>query len=127
MFVDNPGAHVHRLRLLRSVWTENKELVIGPAFTLVPQVFSLPYFIASLILRCQNLQNDRLRYLLMFSYFMSFIPQLMTFALYISPSSFYTEEWRATNLYRWLKRATARRQPDREMKRNPVNITARLR
>ena len=76
------GEHrVNRLRLLRSVWTENKELVIGPAFTLVPQLFSLPYFIASLILRCQNLQGDRLRYLLTVSYLTGFIPQLLSFVL----------------------------------------------
>ena len=91
-----------RLHLLRSVLAENKELVIGPAFTLLPQLFSLPYFIASLILRCQNLQGTGFRYLLTASYFTTFIPPLMSFRLYISPSSFYTKEWRATSMGKWL-------------------------
>ena len=88
----------NRLRLLRTVLAENKELVIGPAFTLLPQLFSLPYFIASLTLRCQNLQGSGLRYLLTASYFTTFTPPLISFFLYISPSSFYTKEWQATSV-----------------------------
>ena len=91
-----------RLHLLRSVLAENKELVIGPAFTLLPQLFSLPYFIASLTLRCQNLQGTGLRHLLTVSYFTTFIPPLMSFQLYISPSSFYSKEWHATSIVTWL-------------------------
>ena len=123
------GEHrVNHLRLLRSVWTENKELVIGPAFTLVPQLFSLPYFIASLILRCQNLQGDRLRYLLAVSYLTGFIPQLLSFVLYISPSTFYLQEWRATTLCQRLKRNTnARRQPVDTVATNTLDMTARAR
>ena len=90
-----------RLHLLRSVLTENKELVIGPAFTLVPQLFSLPYVIASLMLQCQSLQHSGLRSLLIVSYFTTFIPPLMSFRLYISPSSFYTKEWQATSIGKW--------------------------
>ena len=91
-----------RLRLLRTVLAENKELVVGPAFTLIPQLFSLPYFIALLILRCQNIQTSGLRYLLIASYLPTFVPPLMSFLLYISPSSFYSQEWRATSLSKWL-------------------------
>ena len=91
-----------RLHLLRTVLVENKELVIGPAFTLIPQLFSLPYFIALLSLRCQNIQTSGLRYLLIASYLPTFIPPLMSFPLYISPSSFYSQQWRATTLSKWL-------------------------
>ena len=87
-----------RLQLLRTVLIENKELVIGPAFTLVPQLFSLPYFIASQILQCRNLQQPVLRHLLTLSYFTTFIPPLISFRLYISPSTFYSQEWQATNV-----------------------------
>ena len=55
----NVATRPGRLRLLRSVLAENKELIVGPAFTLLPQLFSLPYFIASLMLRCQNLQDTQ--------------------------------------------------------------------
>ena len=99
-----------RLQLLRTVLTENKELVIGPAFTLIPQLFSLPYFIASLILQCRNLQHSVVRYLLTASYFTTFIPPLISFRLYISPSTFYSQEWQATNVAKWLTRFKQRLQ-----------------
>ena len=106
----NVAPRQNRLHLLRTVLAENKELVIGPAFTLLPQLFSLPYFIASLTLRCQNLQGSGLRYLLTGSYFTTFIPPLTSFFLYISPSTFYSQEWRATKLAKWLMTFKQRRQ-----------------
>ena len=124
--VDNPAIQPSRLRLLKNVLIENKELVIGPAFTLVPQLFSLPYFIAALVLRCQNLQGHRLRYLLTVSYFTSFIPQLMSFFLYIWPSSFYLQQWRATKLYQRMTRGDGR-EPDPGVMTNTVNVTVRPR
>jgi hypothetical protein len=75
-----------RFYLLYEVLNENKEIIIGPAFTLVPQLFSLPLFIASVLLVCQTLETNPIRYLLIMSYFTSFIPQLISFFLYISPS-----------------------------------------
>ena len=97
-------------RLLKDVLIENKELVIGPAFTLVPQVFSLPFFIASFMLKCRNLHTNHLRYLLIASYFTAFIPPLTSFLLYISPSSFYSQEWQLTPISQWIS-AVKRRCP----------------
>jgi hypothetical protein len=76
--------------------------VIAPAFTLIPQIFSLPFFIASFLLRCQNIQGHHIRYLLITSYFTTFIPQLTSFFLYISPSSFYSKEWHTTIIGKWI-------------------------
>ncbi|UJR14502.1 hypothetical protein I4U23_001498 [Adineta vaga] len=95
-----------RFELLREVLHENKELVIGPAVTLVPQLFSLPLFIASLTLVCQTIETSSIRYLLIISYFTSFIPQLSSFFLYISPSSLYSNEWHATDLSKRLTKIT---------------------
>jgi hypothetical protein len=86
------------LRLVCDVLSEHKELVIGPGITLVPQLFSLPLFIISFTLYCQNLESSWVRYLLIVSYFTSFIPQLISFILYILPSSFYSTEWHATKM-----------------------------
>jgi hypothetical protein len=83
-------------RLVWNVLCEHKELVIGPGITLVPQLFSLPLFIISFTLYCQNLENSWVRYLLIVSYFTSFIPQLISFMLYVLPSTFYSTQWRAT-------------------------------
>ena len=89
-----------RLRLALDVLSEKKELVIGPAITLVPQLFSLPLFISAFILDCQNLDNSWLRYFLIVSYWLSFTPQWTSFFLHIFPSSFYSNEWRRTTLGR---------------------------
>ena len=46
-----------RLWLIIDVLRENKEFVLSPAITLVPQLFSLPLFISSFVFDCQNLDN----------------------------------------------------------------------
>jgi hypothetical protein len=60
---------------------ETKMILIHntPAITLIPQLFSLPFFIASFLLGCQDLRGKNLRYLLIVSYFTTFIPQLISF------------------------------------------------
>ena len=97
-----PASAQHRLRFVANVLNENKELVIGPAITLVPQLFSLPLFLVTFILDCQNLENSWLRYLLIISYLISFLPQSTSFLLYILPSSFYSDQWRRTKMGKWV-------------------------
>ena len=92
-----------RLRLIADVLNENKEFVIGPAITLVPQLFSLPLFISSFIFDCQNLEESWLRHFLIVSYWISLTPQWTSFFLYIAPSSFYSNEWHQTNAGRWIR------------------------
>jgi hypothetical protein len=90
------------LCLVFEVLRENKELIIGPGITLVPQLFSLPLFVISFTLYCQNLESSQVRYLLIASYFTSFIPQLISFMLYILPSSFYSTQWHSTKMSKWI-------------------------
>lgn len=98
---------LRRIRFILSVLNENKELVIGPGITLIPQLFSLPLFISSFTLNCQNIENSWLRHLLITSYWTSFVPQLTSFFLYISPSSVYSDEWHKTKMKQWIN-ATVR-------------------
>jgi hypothetical protein len=84
---------------------------MGPAFTVIPQLFSIPVLIVSYSLICQTIETSPLRYLLIASELASFIPQVISFFLYISPSSFYSREWRATNM---SKRITALTQCHRQ-------------
>jgi intracellular septation protein A len=91
-----------RLRLIIDVLIENKEFVLGPAITVVPQLFSLPLLISSFIFDCHNLEDSWLRYFLIVSYWISFTPQWTTFFLYIVPSSLYSNEWHQTNVGRWI-------------------------
>jgi hypothetical protein len=65
---------------------------------MLPQLFSLPQFILSFSLACQEFKINWQRYLLIISYFITYLPQVLSFKLYISPSTFYTNEFRATKL-----------------------------
>jgi hypothetical protein len=87
-------------------------MIARPAMTLVPSIFSLftlPLFVIGFSLGCHNLENNQLRYLLIIFYFITFIPQMVTFLLYIYPSSFYWKQWQATAISKWI--ATFRQQP----------------
>ena len=88
-----------QLNMLRNVLNGHKEIIARPAITLIPTIFylfSLPFVVTSFSLACHSIETSQLRYLSLTCYFMSFIPQTMTFFLYIYPSSFYFEEWQAT-------------------------------
>jgi hypothetical protein len=93
----------NRLLFLRDVLIENKELILGPGITLIPQLFSLPLLIISIAFACQDIETNSIRYLLIISYIISFIPQLTSYFLYISPSSFYKHEWHLTKLSKWFQ------------------------
>ena len=115
------ATHFH---LVREVLLENRELVIGPAFTIVPQLFSLPLFIASILLVCQTIERNPIRYLLIISYFTAFIPQAISFLLYISPSSLYSQEWQMTHIHRRLARIKGIRWPNRTPPNTDSMITS---
>jgi hypothetical protein len=92
-----------RLNVLRDVLNQHKEMIARPVITLVPSIFSLfslPLFIVSLSLGCQTEKINQLRYLLIVSFFMSLFPQMITFFLYIYPSTFYSKQWQATAIAR---------------------------
>ncbi len=93
----------NRLLFFCDVLIENKELIVGPGITLTPQLFSLPLLIISIVFACQEIENSSIRYLLIISYIISFIPQLTSYFLYISSSSFYKQEWRLTKLSKWFQ------------------------
>lgn len=94
-----------RLYLLRDVFSDHKEMITRPTITLIPSVFSLfslPLFIISFSFGCQNLDSNGIRYSLIAFYFISFIPQIITFFLYVYPSSLYFTEWRSTKIGQWF-------------------------
>ncbi|CAM2722571.1 unnamed protein product [Rotaria socialis] len=82
----------------RNLFTENKELILAPLITMLPQLFSLPQFILSFSLACQELKVSWQRYLLIVSYFITYLPQVLSYKLYVSPSSFYKKEFNLTKL-----------------------------
>ena len=76
-------------------------MIARPAITLIPSsfsLFSLPLFILAFSLGCRNIDEHPLRYLVLTFYFLTFIPSIITFILYIYPSSFYWKEWQSTEM-----------------------------
>jgi hypothetical protein len=51
---------------------ENRELVLVPSTTMVPELFSIPQFVLSFSLAYQEFENDWQRYLLILSYFITY-------------------------------------------------------
>jgi hypothetical protein len=95
----------HRLYVLRDVISDNREIISRPTITLIPSIFSLfslPLFIISFSLGCRNIENHPIRYALIVFNFISFIPQIITFFLYVYPSSLYFNEWRLTRIGQWI-------------------------
>jgi hypothetical protein len=96
-----------RFREYIYLWIKNKDLILAPLVTMLPQLFSLPQFILSFSLACQEFKTEWHRYLLIISYFIMYLPQVFSYKLYISPSSFYTEEFNATELNKRISQLRA--------------------
>jgi hypothetical protein len=95
----------HRLYVLRDVISVNREIISRPTITLIPSIFSLfslPLFIISFSFGCRNIENHPIRYALIVFNFISFIPQIITYFLYVYPSSLYFNEWRSTKISQWI-------------------------
>lgn len=101
MSIDKDDQRNPRRTVWRDVLNENKEMIARPAITLIPSsfsLFSLPLFILAFSLGCRNIDEHPLRYLVLTFYFLTFIPSMITFILYIYPSSFYWREWQSTEM-----------------------------
>jgi hypothetical protein len=79
---------------------ENLDLIFGPAITIVPQLFSLPYLIFSSTMGCQDFGNKTIRYSLIVTLSVLYIPQLTSFFLYVRFSSIYYTHFRSTTIGR---------------------------
>jgi hypothetical protein len=75
-------------QLLREQFYEHKNLFIAP-FILV--ILALPHLIISFVSKCMKSANDS--WLFLIGYFISFIPPMLTFVIYVLPSKFYKDEF----------------------------------
>lgn len=98
------------IRLLMDVLSENRELITGPGLTIIPQLFILPQFVISFKFLCQNLDTGGTRYMLMACTLALYIPQSISFMLYVLPSTFYSRQWRHTRAGQWISALLDRRQ-----------------
>ena len=101
----NNEVRLDRRMAFRNVLNENREMITRPALTLIPSLFSLfslPFLIISFSVGCQNVDEDPVRYVLIVFYFVTYVPPMLMFILYISPSSFYCKEWESTAIRQWM-------------------------
>lgn len=88
------------LQIFREQTAKQKELFI-PSLIII--VSALPQFIISFSFACTEMNSDWQRYALTTAYFVSYIPQILTFFLYIQPSTFYKSEFQLTRISKFLK------------------------
>ncbi|CAF1380624.1 unnamed protein product [Rotaria sordida] len=81
---------------------KQKELYLNP----VVIIFStLPQIIISFSLACTELSTSWKRYILLITYFLSFLPQMLSLILHILPSTLYNKEFHETMIYKlFIKR-----------------------
>ncbi|CAF4370897.1 unnamed protein product [Rotaria sp. Silwood2] len=75
-------------QLLREQFHEHKKLFIAPVILVI---LALPRLIISFVSKCMKSTSDS--WLFLIGYFISFIPSMLTFVIYILPSNFYKEQF----------------------------------
>ncbi|CAF4383425.1 unnamed protein product, partial [Rotaria sp. Silwood2] len=102
---------IHRTynQLLREQFHEHKNLFIAPVILVI---LALPRLIIPFVSKCMKSASDS--WLFLIGYFISFIPSMLTFVIYILPSNFYKEQFHQsigryrTNIQRRLQIISSR-------------------
>jgi hypothetical protein len=88
-------ANIHKQRayqeILRQQIQQHKRLLISP---IVLVILALPRLIITFVSKCMTSTNDS--WLFLIGYFISFIPTMLTFVVFVLPSKFYKEEFKKT-------------------------------
>jgi len=90
--------------ILREQFRQHKHLLTAP---IVLVILALPRLIITFVSKCMKSANDSWLFLL--GYFISFIPPMLTFVVFIMPSKFYMKEFHKslahyrTNIQRLLR------------------------
>jgi len=90
-----------RLQLFYQHLKQNKEIFVPPIMIILS---ALPQLIISFLLACTDFDIRWERYLLIIAYFFSYTPQILTFHLYVQPSTFFLNEFYSTNMGATLKK-----------------------
>ncbi|CAF1455961.1 unnamed protein product [Adineta ricciae] len=77
--------------VLRKQFQQHKNLLIAPCILIL---LALPRLIISLVSGCMKSARDS--WLFLIGYFISFIPSLLTFAIFVAPSKVYKEKFNKT-------------------------------
>jgi hypothetical protein len=91
------GKNVSFNNLLMQQFKKQKELYINPAIIILS---ALPQIVLSFSIACTELSSAWQRYLLLITYFLSYLPQMISLVLHILPSTLYKREFHETSLYK---------------------------
>jgi hypothetical protein len=82
---------------LREQYRQHKHLLTAP---IVLVLLALPRLIITFVSKCMQSANDS--WIFLTGYFISFIPPMLTFILFVSPSKFYRKEFqKAVRQFHW--------------------------
>jgi hypothetical protein len=87
--------------MLKRQFKTQKEQYTKPIIIILS---SLPQAIVSLLYACNKLKQSWQRYTLLTTYFLSYLPQILGFILYILPSTIYSEEFHQKKVGKRLMR-----------------------
>jgi hypothetical protein len=99
VLVANSRSHANkkkaRVQIFREQFAKQRELFI-PSLIIIAS--ALPQFIISFNFACTEPNIAWQRYILTVAYFLSYLPQILTFLLYVLPSTFYKSEFQLTRI-----------------------------
>jgi hypothetical protein len=110
--------------LFKKQFKKHKEHYVTPMIIVFS---SLPQIILSFSYACTELKQLWQRYTLITTYFLSYLPQMLGFILYVLPSTAYSDEFRQTVIGKILvrqQRALTDKQLNIKMVTRPINQTA---
>ncbi len=88
------------IQVFREQIIVQKELFV-PSLIII--LSALPQLIISFSFACKEFHVPWQRYILTIAYFFSYLPQTLTFLLFIQPSTFFKSEFHLTQIGKWLK------------------------
>lgn len=89
-----------RWEIFKEQAKKKKEMFI-PSIAII--ISALPHLIISFSLGCSDLDTKWQRYMLIISYFSSYLLQCLSFHLYVQPSKLFLEEFQSTKVWKSLK------------------------
>ncbi|CAF3774508.1 unnamed protein product [Rotaria socialis] len=88
-----------RWKIFQEQFKKKKEMFIP---SMIHIISALPHLIISFSLACNDLDTKWQRYMLIISYFAAYVPQCLSFHLYVQPSKFFLREFHATKIWKML-------------------------
>ncbi|CAF4354083.1 unnamed protein product, partial [Rotaria socialis] len=98
----NVDRNKSRWKIFQEQFKKKKEMFIP---SMIHIISALPHLIISFSLACNDLDTKWQRYMLIISYFAAYVPQCISFHLYVQPSKFFLREFHATKIWKMLARS----------------------